>query len=108
MNVAGRITAFAGHGDGQPAGYRVVPRVMTMLRVVVRLVADGPRLLWNAALSWIRPGSGYEPASLRFLLKGIELSRSSQKRIEFGLSGVVQFTSSCRSMAMPPNSSAPR
>src|SRR3981081_3671009 len=49
MNVAGRITAPAGQGAGQVVGYRVVPRVMTTLRVVVVLVAAGLSLLWNAA-----------------------------------------------------------
>src|SRR5207244_10211144 len=51
MNVVGRITAPAGHGAGQFVGYRVVPRVIVMLRVVVVLVAGGLGLLWNAALS---------------------------------------------------------
>src|SRR5437762_3915623 len=51
MNVAGRITAPAGHGAGQFLGYTVVPRVIVMLRVVVVLVAAGLWLLWNAALN---------------------------------------------------------
>src|SRR5438093_1578992 len=108
MKVDGRITVRAGHGAGQLAGYSVVPRVMVMLRVVVVLVADGLWLLWNAALSCTPQGSGYDPASFRFLLNGMPFSRSLQKRIEFGLSGEVQFTSSCRSMATPPNTCAPR
>src|SRR5712691_3767631 len=45
MNVAGRMMAPPGHGAGQVVGYRVVPRVMTMLRVVAVLMADGLSLL---------------------------------------------------------------
>src|SRR2546428_2809787 len=102
MKVAGRITAPAGHGAGQVDGYRVVPRVITTLRVVAVLDAEGLWLLWNAALNCTPHFSGSEPASFRFLLNGIELFRSSQKRIALGLSGLVQFTSGWRSTASPP------
>src|SRR4051794_11783007 len=59
MKLAGRMTAPAGHGAAQFAGYRVVPRVIT---IVCELF--GPWLLWNEPLNWIPYGSGYEPASL--------------------------------------------
>src|SRR6266851_2836195 len=70
MNVAGRMMAPAGHGAGQVVGYRVVPRVITRLRVVAVVVADGLSLLCSAPLSCTPHFSCTEPASFRFLLNG--------------------------------------
>src|SRR5438094_8737600 len=44
-NDDGRITAPAGHGAGQLAGYRVDPRL-----IVITSLLFGAWLLWNAAL----------------------------------------------------------
>src|SRR5438552_11973240 len=61
MKVAGRMIAPAGHGAGQVVGYRVVPRVITRLRVVAVLVAPGLSLLCSAPLSCTPHFSGTEP-----------------------------------------------
>src|SRR5688500_10028481 len=92
----------AGHSPGQVVGYRVVLRVIAIVRVLVV-----GTLLWSAPLSVIPQGSGIEPATLSCLLHGMSSSFSLQKRIEFGLSGTVQFTSSSRSNEMPPKICAP-
>jgi hypothetical protein len=119
---AGPITsAPAGHGDGQFEGYRVVVPTANDAELggVTGVVPAGgavpiatPRLLCSDPLSVTPHGSGSDPASLRFLRKGIEKPssrwRSSQKRSQFGLSGVVQLTFSSRSTDRPPNSCAPR
>src|SRR5881628_2731849 len=78
------------------------PAVVVMHRIAL------PTWLWNDPLSVIPYGIGYDAAILKFLLNGTRFCRSSQKRIEFGLSGDVQFTLSCRSNDSPPNSWAPR
>src|SRR5262245_35980380 len=48
----------AGHGAGQLAGYRVVPRVKVMLAVVALVVGGDGWLLWNDALNRMPYGSG--------------------------------------------------
>src|SRR5437867_4041689 len=97
------MIAPAGHGAGHVAGYLVELRVIAIFWLLVL-----PWTFWYEPLMVTPHPSGNDPASLNCFRNGTPFSLSSQKRMLFGLSGVVHVTSSCFSNPNPPNRFAPR
>src|SRR5688572_1048996 len=69
----GMMTCPAGHGAGQLVGYRVEPRVTTILRSLV-----GPALLWNAMLTLMPQPMSLVPAIFQLGRYGMSSANSSQ------------------------------